>query len=95
MNAVSMAVGFLLFWFAANPYTGGRLGENVGYVASQYFSLGGIIVLFLSGIGALWVISVTVRHVTGPLRKLKRAASEIRNGNLDYELSVTGQDEFT
>ncbi|MCL2163842.1 MAG: HAMP domain-containing histidine kinase, partial [Oscillospiraceae bacterium] len=94
LNAVCMAMGFMLFWFAADPYTGGRLSENANYIAIQYFSLGAIVVLALSGIGALWVIAVTVRHVTGPLRKLKRAASEIQKGNLNYELPVTGHDEF-
>ena len=93
-NTVSMAIGFLLFWLAASPYVGERLGENAGHIAARYFPLGGIIVLILTGIGTLWIISVTVRHVTGPLKRLKQAATEIRDGNLSHELAVTGQDEF-
>jgi len=91
-----MAAGYLLFWFAANPYAGERLVSNAGLIAAQYFTLGGFVVLILTGIGALWAIGVTARHITGPLRRLKLAASEIRDGNLGYELSVsgTGRDEF-
>ena len=95
LNAVCMAAGFLLFWLVAAPYVGDRLGENAGSIAARYFPLGGVIVLILTGIGALWVIGVTVRHVSGPLQRLKRAAMEIRDGNLAYELAVTGQDEFS
>ena len=95
LNAVSMAVGFLLFRVVANPYIGDRLSENSWHIAARYFSIGGVVVLALTGVGALWVVSVTVRRVTSPLRRLKRAASEIRDGNLDYELAVSGHDEFT
>jgi signal transduction histidine kinase len=95
LNAVSMAVGFLLFWLVANPYTGERLEENVGTIAARFFPFGGVVVLILTGIGALWVISVTVRRVTSPLQRLKRAAAEIHDGNLSYELAVAGQDEFS
>ena len=95
LNAVSMAAGFLLFWFVATPFLGPRLNENAGHIAARYFSLGGIIVPVITAIGALWVISVNVRRVTAPLRRLKRAVTEIRDGNLDYEMAVTGHDEFT
>ena len=94
LNAVSMAVGFLLFWLIANPYIGPRLNENAGHIAARYFTSGGIVVLALTGIGALWVISVNAKRITGPLQRLKRAASEIRDGNLEYEMAVTGHDEF-
>ena len=94
-NALSVAAGFLLFFLAANPYIGEHLGENAGHIAARYFPMGGIVVLILTGIGSFWVISVTVRYVTGPLQRLKRAAMEIRDGNLDHELGVSGHDEFT
>ena len=94
LSAVSMAAGFLLFWLVANPYIGQRLSENAGHIAARYFAFGGIIVLVLTGIGAMWIISVNIRRVTGPLQRLKRAVSEIRSGNLDYELVVSGRDEF-
>ena len=95
LNALSMTVGFLLFWLVANPYAGDRLAENAAHIAARYFPLGGIAVLILTGIGALWLISVTARRVTGPLSRLKRAVTEIRDGNLGHELSVSGHDEFT
>jgi len=95
LNALSAAVGFLLFWLVANPYIGDRLDENAGHIAARYFPLEGIAVLILTGIGAIWIISVAARRVTGPLRRLKRAASEICDGNLGYELVVSGHDEFT
>ena len=95
LSAVGIAVGFLLFWFAAGPFAGQRLSDNAGQIAARYFLFGGIAVLIITGIGALWVISVNIRHVTGPLQRLNRAVLEIRDGNLDYELAVSGQDEFT
>ena len=95
LNALSMTAGFLLFRLIANPYIGDRLSDIAGQIAARYFPLGGIIVLAITGIGALWLISMTARRVTGPLMRLKRAAAEIRDGNLGYELAVSGRDEFT
>jgi len=95
LNALSIAVGFLLFLFVSNPYIGDRLGENAGHIAARYFTLGGIATLVFTMIGALWIISVAARRITGPLARLKRAVTEIRDGNLGYELPVSGHDEFT
>ena len=95
LTALSITVGFLLFWFVAGPFIGDRLGENIGHIAAAYFPVGGIATLVITGIGALWIISVTARHVTSPLLRLNRAAIEIRDGNLGYELPVSGHDEFT
>jgi signal transduction histidine kinase len=94
-NTISISVGFLVFWFTAVPYIGDRLRENAGHIAAWYFIIGGFAVFILTVIGALWVINATVSHVSGPLQRLKRAAIEIRDGNLGYELVVTGHDEFT
>ena len=94
LNALSISAGFLFFIWVAEPYVGQRLAENMGYIAARYFLFAAIAVLTLTGIGALWVISVNVRHVTGPLRRLKRAAIEIRDGNLEHELPTGGHDEF-
>ena len=95
LNAMSIAVGFLIFWLVANPFLGWRLDEHAGQIAARYFFLGAVAALILTGVGAIWLIGVNVRHVTGPLQRLKRAVKEIRDGNLDYELAVTGHDEFT
>ena len=95
LSTLSMSVGFLLFWLIAAPLVGGRLNDNLGHIAAWYFLLGGIVVLVLSGIGALWVISFTAKRVTGPLTRLKRAVSEIRDGNLEHELIVSGDDELS
>ena len=95
LSALSITVGFLLFWFIANPYLGERLSENAGPIAARYFPLGGIATLVITVIGAIWAISVTTRRVTGPLRRLKHAVMEIRDGNLGHELAVSGHDEFT
>ena len=94
-NAFSMAAGYLLYWLISYPYIGDRIGEDARHVAARYFSLGGVVVLIFTGIAALWVVSVTVRHVTGPLHRIKQAASEIRDGNLNHELAVSGHDEFS
>ncbi|MDR2737217.1 MAG: HAMP domain-containing protein, partial [Gracilibacteraceae bacterium] len=85
----------MVFWLAAYPYVGERLNENAGHIAARYFPLSGVVVLILVGVGAIWVISVTLRHVIRPLSRLKRAATEIGDGNLSYELAVSGRDEFT
>ena len=95
LNALSITAGFLLFWFAASPFVGDRLTDNAAYVAARYFPLGGVAALIMTGIGAFWIIGVTARRVTGPLTRLKKAATEIRDGNLGYEMAVTGHDEFT
>lgn len=95
MNVISLAVGFVLFWFIAFPYLGERLGINGTHIAARYFLLGGVIVLALTILGVLLISSMTVRYVASPMQKLKRAAQEIRDGNLDYELVVSGQDEFS
>ena len=96
LNAAGVLAGFFLFWFVANPFIiGDRLAENAMEVAAGYFLLGGVVVLVLTGVGALWVIGVNSKNVSGPLRRLKRAAKEIRDGNLGYELPVSGHDEFS
>ena len=95
LNAACMAAGFLLFRLVADPFFGARLSDVSGEIAARYFPLGGIVVLVTTGVGALWMIGVAARRVTGPLARLKRAAAEIRDGNLGYELAVSGHDEFT
>jgi len=95
LNALSVIVGFLLFWFVAEPYVGTRLAESMGHIAARYFPLAGISALVLTALGAIWIISVTGRRVLKPLTRLKRAADEIRDGNLNFELAVSGHDEFT
>lgn len=95
LNAISIAVGFVLFQFVAAPYVGTRLADATGEIAARYFLLGGLITLLTTGVGALWMIGVAARRVTGPLARLKHAMSEVRDGNLGYELAVSGHDEFT
>jgi len=95
LSALSMTAGFLLFWFIAEPYAGAHLLESMGHITAQYFPLGGLAVLVLTAIGALWILGVTNSRVINPLQRIKRAASEIRDGNLSYELAVSGHDEFT
>ena len=95
LNAISMTVGFVLFMLFAEPFAGARLRENALFIAARYFPTGGVVVLILTGIGAVWLIGVTARRVTGPLAKLKRSAAEIRDGNLGFELAISGHDEFS
>ena len=95
LNALCMTAGFLIFWFVASPFAGERLGENAANIAARYFPLGGIVVLALTTVGAVWGISTTVRRLAAPLARLKRAVTEIRDGNLGYELAVPGRDEFS
>ena len=93
--AVSMGFGFLVFWLVSNPFLGQRLTDNLGQIAAQYFLFGGVAVLLLTGIGAVWIISVNARHMASPLHRLKKAAMEIRDGNLEFELPAGGHDELS
>ena len=95
INVISMAIGFLIFRTVVDPYVNVYIGKHTGDIAARYFLVGGIVVLVLTGIGSLWIIGVAVSHLTNPLNRLKRAASEIRDGNLGYELVVSGHDEFS
>ena len=88
------ALSFVLFYFVANPFLAERLHENLGMIAARYFPAAGFLVLILAGAGALWMLGVSAKHVVRPLQRLKRAAVEIRDGNLSHELAVSGQDEF-
>jgi len=93
--AISAGAGFLVFWLVSSPFIGSRLAENLGQISARYFLIIGAVVLVLTGIGAVWVISVNIRHVAGPLQRLKKAAMEIHDGNLEYELPATGHDELS
>ena len=92
---VGFLLSFALFCVVAEPFLGERLRENLGPVAARYFPAAGILALILAGFGTLWMQGVSARHVVQPLKRLKRAAVEIRDGNLGYELMVSGRDEFT
>jgi len=87
LNAINMTAGFLLFILFAEPYAGARLRENAQNIAARYFPTGGIVVLILTGVGAVWLIGLTARRVTGPLSKLKRSAAE---NTLGRRLPVQG-----
>jgi len=95
LNTLSIIASFLIFWIVANPLIGVRLNDNLGYIAVRFFPLGGIVVLVMTGIGALLFIGLTAKRVAGPMVRLKRAVSEIRDGNLGHELVISGYDEFT
>ncbi len=93
--ALCAAASFLLFWLLATPYVGRNLAENIGAIAARYFLIALLVVVVLGAVGALWTLSSTQKNFLRPLRMLRRAALEIRDGNLDFELVVTGADEFT
>ncbi|MCL2366333.1 MAG: HAMP domain-containing histidine kinase [Oscillospiraceae bacterium] len=95
LNAVGIITSFLLFWIVANPLIGARLNDNLGHIAARFFPLGGIVVLVLTAVGTLLIVGLTAKRVTGPMARLKRAVSEIRDGNLGHELVISGDDEFT
>ena len=95
LGAVSLAMGFLIFLASANMFFDGRLTENIGQIAARYFLFGGVFLILLTAIGGIWISAIIIRHVTKPLGRLKKAANEIHDGNLNYELIVSGHDEFT
>jgi HAMP domain-containing protein len=85
---------------AATPIFEGKAGIlRLGYSEKDYrqqigalrihmalFTLG-VLLLFLAG-GLLFV-----RHITGPLTKLARAAERVDQGDMDVRVKVKGQDE--
>ena len=93
--SVGVASGFVVFWLVSTPFAGARFTENISHIAARYFLYGGLMVLALVGIGAIWLVRINSRYIASPLRRLKKAATEIRDGNLDYEVAATGNDEFT
>jgi hypothetical protein len=93
--AVSMALGYALFWLVAGTFIGDRLNQYAAYISAWYFVFGSVIVLGLAGIGAVWIIAVVIRHIAKPLQRLKHAVSVLTDGDLNYELSISGNDEFT
>ena len=93
--SLAVAMSFLVFLTSVNLILDIPLTAHIGQIAARYFSIGGILLVILTGVGAMWAIAVLIRNVTKPLSKLKKAASEIRDGNLNYELIISGNDEFT
>lgn len=61
---------------------------------SMYMELGVsivIIMLFTAMLLLMWIYG----SIVIPISKLKKATQEIRDGNLDYELNVVGEDEIS
>ena len=50
-----------------------------------------VILVFTSGLFVYWAY----RTMVNPINKLKLATYNIKNGNLDFEMNVTGQDEIS
>jgi signal transduction histidine kinase len=90
-----MAAGYALFWLVAGSFIEGRLNQYAGYIAAWYFIFGSIVVLGISGVGALWVTGIVIRHIARPLQRLKHAVAAVRDGDLGYDLPISGSDEFT
>ena len=93
--ALCVCGAFLIFLLAATPYAGERINENLGVILAKFFSAAGVLMLCLAGIGLVWMSWSAIHAFIRPLQRLKLAAAEIRDGNLDYELIVTGNDEFS
>ena len=49
-----------------------------------------IILVFTALLVGIWIY----RSISSPMAKLQRATQEIRDGNLDFTLDVSGKDEF-
>lgn len=94
MQCLTLVSCFIVFWIGVLPYAGARVMENLGAIASRYLLTGIIIVVVVTVIGAALLWTNSVRSFIWPLQNLKRAAALIRDGNLDNELVVKGDDEF-
>ena len=50
-----------------------------------------LILIFTAALMTVWIY----RAIIDPIRKLEKAAQEIRDGNLDFEIEVKGNDEIS
>lgn len=93
--SLCLITAFFIFWRLAAPFCGERLSHNIWGIAAQYFPLAGIFLLAFSLLGVLWLSFSERKRVHEPLSRLIRATHEMRDGKLDYELSLSGLGEFT
>jgi len=68
--------------------------NSTTYLISKYFPI-----LFISLISILIITHVLLttfmsKHIIRPLQALRNAASEIKEGNLDFQINVNGKDEI-
>ena len=94
MALLAFLLSFIVFWINVLPYGGPRMVENLGEIAGRIapFALTAIGVITAAGALLLWASSA--RSFIAPLKRLKQAAAQIRDNNLDFELIIKGDDEF-
>lgn len=77
-------------------YRGGEpnfLGTVEWYVKLGVFTVGSVAIILIILTGTILAGILSKRIVT-PLNKLRQAANEIKNGNLEHQIDYTSQDEF-
>ena len=93
-QALCFASAFLVFYLYALPLAGNRLTENLGRIAAGYITVAGVLILVFAALGLLWMSLSLQSSVYAPLSRLKLASTQIRDGNLGFELPVAGEPEF-
>ena len=94
ITLLAFILSFIVFWINVLPYGGSRMVENLGEIAGRIIPFALTAVGVITAAGALLLWASSVRSFIAPLKRLKLAAAQIRDNNLDYELIVKGNDEF-
>ena len=95
LTLLAFLFSFIVFWINVLPYGGPRMAENLGEILGRIAPFAFIAIGITTAAGALLLWASSVRNIIAPLRRLKLAAAQIRDNNLDFELIIKGDDEFT
>ena len=95
MTLLAFLLSFIVFWINVLPYGGPRMAENLGEIAGRIIPFALTATGIITAVGALLLWASSARSFIAPLNRLKLAAAKIRDNNLDFELIVKGNDEFT
>jgi len=95
MTLLAFLLSFIVFWVNVLPYGGPRMAENLGEILGRIAPFAFSTIGIITAAGALLLWASSVRSFIAPLNRLKNAAAQIRDNNLDFELIIKGNDEFT
>lgn len=86
-----MDATYELYLFSNNAHTGNRIVKNVIIVSASLIVISIILSIIFTN---RFLTKFVFRKIEEPLSMLSEGVSEISNGNLDYRLSYTQNDEF-
>ena len=95
LTLFAFLLSFIVFWVNVLPYGGPRMVENLGEIIGRILPIALTAIGVITAAGALMLWASSARSFIAPLNRLKNAVAQIRDNNLDFELIVKGNDEFT